>query len=64
MSIHNEMNLSHIKEDGEKFMEDEASIMKFWYDRKRHHTALYSVAVRVLAMPLSFSTRERVFSGL
>ncbi len=58
------MNLNFIKEDGEKILEDELSVMKFWHDRKRHHRAFCSITARVLATPVSYTASERVFSAL
>ncbi len=42
-------------------MDDEFSVLKFCYDRKRRHPAPYSVAVRLLAIPVSCSASDRFF---
>ncbi len=41
ISIYNEVNSGAIKEKKETFLLDEFSIIKFWYNRKRQHTAMY-----------------------
>ena len=62
VSVYNLMNLAHVKEEGQRFLNDDYSVLKFWFNRKRQHSVLYAVAARVLATPFSSSASERVFS--
>ena len=64
ISIYNDMNLTNIKQMGTAFIDDDFSVIKFWNDRKRHHPAMFAVACRVMATPVSSSASERVFSVL
>ena len=58
------MNLSQIKEDGQRFLNDDYSVLRFLFNRKRQHPALYAVAARVLATLASSLGSERVFSNV
>ena len=62
--VYNLMNLAHVKEEGQRFLNDDYSVLKFWFNRKRQHTALYAVAASVLATPVSSSASERYLSGV
>ncbi len=64
ISIYKELNVGTVKEKGKTFLLDDFSVMKFWYNRKRRHPAIYGVALRVLTTPVSSSASERVFSAL
>ena len=50
VSVYNLMNLAQVKEEGQRFLNDDYSVLKFWFNRKRQHPALYAVAARVLVL--------------
>ncbi len=63
ISIYNELNVGAVKEKGNTFLQDDVSVTKFWYNRKKQHPAMYGVASRVFATPVSSSASERAFSA-
>ncbi len=45
------------------FPQDDFSVMKFGYNRKRKHPAMYGIAMHLLATPVSSSANEKAFSA-
>ena len=64
VSRYSNLSLGHIFQARKSFLEDDFSVMNFWYNRKTQFPQLFATATRVYATPVSSSASERVFSSL
>lgn len=63
----NRYNIKYIgclEKDKDKFMDDEFSAMRFWFENKIAFPKLFKVAKRSFGTPVSFCSSERVFNAV
>ena len=64
VSKYNIASMGCVSKGRNKFIQDDFSVMRFWYDRRAQYLFLYAVAARIYATPVSSSSSERLFSAL
>ena len=64
ISRYTNLSLDHTCRARKSFLEDDFSVLNFWYNRKTQFPQLFAVATRVYATSVSSSASERVISSL
>ena len=64
VSLYNLLVVDHLVEKRQKVLNDDYAVLRFWHERKNQFPNIFSVALRIYAIPVSSAESERVFSAL